>query len=137
MSAAGGRAPRFYVDETSIGLGKVLSIARKDVVYPGHPDLPEVPPGTLDIDWMPAVAKRNLVVIGRDKRIRIKPVELAALKTNQLRVFHLATRRDLTTWGYLVQLVPRWNDIEQIIANRGAGPWFYAIHETRITEVAL
>ena len=74
----GGTGLRFFVDETSLGLGKALAIARHDVVHPGHPDLPSVPRGTLDPDWMPIVSAMGLVVISRDKRIRTKPAELAA-----------------------------------------------------------
>ena len=39
---------RFFVDENDLALGKLLAQERSDVVYPGHPDLPEVVRGTLD-----------------------------------------------------------------------------------------
>lgn len=63
---------RFFVDETSLGLGKVLAIARQDVIHTGHRLIPEVPRGALDDEWMPAVAERGLAVITRDKKIRTK-----------------------------------------------------------------
>lgn len=128
---------RFFVDETSLGLGKVMAIARKDVVHPGHPLIPEVPTGTIDPIWIPAVAKRGLVVIGRDKHIRTRPAEIAVLRSSGLRVFRLAGKRDLTTWGYLVRLVNRWDDIEQVVRDRGPGPWFYAVNEARLSEIAV
>lgn len=126
---------RFYADENILGLGKALSIARDDVVHPGHALLPEVPLGSLDPQWMPAIAARGLIVLGRDRHIRTKPAELAALRAHGLRVFWLAGKRDLTTWGYLVRIVVRWEDIESTIVNRGAGPWFMAIGDIRITEI--
>lgn len=126
---------RFYADENILGLGKALAIARDDVVHPGHPLLPEVPLGSLDPKWMPAVAARGLIVLGRDRHIRTKPAELAALRAHGLRVFWLAGKRDLTTWGYLVRIILRWDDIEGTIVNRGAGPWFMAIADNRITEI--
>jgi hypothetical protein len=41
-------AIRFFVDENDIALGKALATTNPEVVYPGHPDLPEVPRGSLD-----------------------------------------------------------------------------------------
>lgn len=137
MTARDPALIRFFVDETSLGLGKALEAAREDVVYPGHPLLPTIPPGTVDPVWIPEVANRGLVVIGRDKHIRTRPGEIEVLRASGLRVFRLAAKRDLSTWGYLVQLVKRWDDMEQVIHDRGPGPWFYAISETGMSEVAL
>lgn len=39
---------KFFVDENDLALGKALDAVRGEVVYPGHPDLPEVPRGALD-----------------------------------------------------------------------------------------
>ncbi|MBA3741342.1 hypothetical protein [Sporichthya sp.] len=75
------KAPRalYFTDENALGLGKLLlRSGRDDVLFPGHPGLPQVPLGTPDLDWMPVVAHRKLIVITRDKRIRTRPAELAA-----------------------------------------------------------
>lgn len=69
---------RFYVDESALGLGKALGAARKDVVYVGHRLIPECRLGTPDPEWMKAVARRELVVIGRDKRILWTPLNKSA-----------------------------------------------------------
>jgi hypothetical protein len=128
---------RFFVDESCLGLGKALTIARDDVIHTGHALIPEAPLGAPDVDWMPAVATRNLVAIGRDRKLRTRPAELDLLRAHGLRVFRIAGKRDLTTWGYLARLVRRWQDMEAILATRGDGPWFMAVHETRVTEVPL
>lgn len=50
----------YFTDENTLGLGKLLQRnGRADVLYPGHPNLPEVPLGTFDLDWMPVVARRD------------------------------------------------------------------------------
>ncbi|WP_397219002.1 PIN-like domain-containing protein [Nocardioides terrisoli] len=73
------QTPVYFTDENTLGLGKLLRRAgRDDVIYPGHEDLPEVPVGTPDLDWMPVVAYRQLIVVTRDRRIRTRPVELRA-----------------------------------------------------------
>jgi hypothetical protein len=128
---------RFFVDETSLGLGKALAIARHDVVHPGHPDLPSVPRGTLDPVWMPIVSAMGLVVISRDKRIRTKPAELAAFRDCGLRVFWLAGKRDLNNWENLVLMVKSWERMEDIIRDCGPGPWFYAVSDGAIREFTV
>jgi hypothetical protein len=128
---------RFYVDESAVGLGKALAAARRDTIHVGHPLIPECPFGVLDPDWIPAVARRNLVAIGRDKRIRTKPVEIRQLMEAGLRVFRIGGKRDLSTWEWLVRVVKRWDDIEQVIRHRPDGPWFYLINENGLAEVSL
>jgi hypothetical protein len=68
-------AARFFVDENDLALGKALADLHGGVVFPGHPELPEVPRRTLDDDWLAVVGAQRLVVITRDKRIRYRPVE--------------------------------------------------------------
>lgn len=128
---------RLFVDESALGVGKALAIARKDVIHTGHPLIPEVPLGALDPAWIPAVAARGLAVISRDRRIRTKPGELALLRQQGLRVFWIAGRKDLNTWGYLVRLVRRWENIESAFDNRGPGPWFMAVNENGLVEITV
>jgi hypothetical protein len=128
---------RFYVDENSLGLAKTLAMARKDTIHPGHFLIPEAPLGALDTVWMPAVAARNLAVIGRDRKIRTRPAEVALLRAHGLRVFWIAGKKDLTTWDEVVRLVRLWGDIESLLTNRGPGPWFMRIHEREITELPI
>jgi len=54
-----------------------------------------------------------------------------------LRVFWIAGRKDLSNWDYVVRLVRRWEDVEEILANRGPGPWFMAISDTAIRELTV
>ena len=128
---------RFYVDESALGLGKALEAARRDTVYAGHKLIPECPLGALDPDWMPAVAARDLVVIARDRRIRTKPQELQRFAEVGLRVFWIAGKKDLPTWGWLVRVVRHWDAIEGAIDQRGPGPWFYAINDGGLREIEI
>jgi len=54
---------RWFVDESALGLGKLLARQRDDVLHTGHPDVPEIPLGMLDVEWMPIVAERGWVAI--------------------------------------------------------------------------
>ncbi|TQJ31329.1 hypothetical protein [Microbacterium sp. SLBN-146] len=83
---ARGFAPVYFTDENALGLGKLLRRkGRDDVVYPGHESLPEVPLGTLDLDWMNVIGVRGYIVLTRDRRIRTRPAELLAYRENGIR----------------------------------------------------
>ena len=55
----------FFADETDLALAVALEQLHGDTVYPGHPDLPEVPRETIDDVWLPVIGERKLVVITR------------------------------------------------------------------------
>lgn len=93
--------------------------------------------GTLDVHWIPAVAALGLVVIARDKRIRTKPAEIAAFRSAGLRAFWIAGKRDMSNWDNLRLLVKWWDRMEEIVAERGPGPWFQAIGDSVITEFSV
>lgn len=128
---------RFFVDETSLGVGKALAAARKDVVHVGHPLIPEVPVGTLDVDWIPAVAARGLVILSRDRHIRTNPAERAQLRAAALRVFWVSGKKDMNSWDTLARLVRRWDEIERLLTERGPGPWFMAINAQSVSELTV
>lgn len=130
-------ALRWFVDETSMGLAKILAIAREDVVHPGHQSLVGVPTGTPDPDWIPIIAAHGLVVISRDKRIRTKPAELAAFRSARLRVFWIAGKRDLSNWDNLKLVVKWWDRMEEIVRDRGPGPWFQVLGDSGIPELKV
>ena len=130
-------ALRFFVDESLLGLGKALAYARKDVIHAGHPLIPEAPTGSLDTEGIPAVAARGLAVIGRDRRMRTRPSEVALWKASGLRVFYIADKRDLSTWGNLERLVRRWEDIERTLDSRGPGPSLTKIFSSGLKDAPI
>lgn len=136
MTAIAGEL-RFCFDESALGLGKTLTIARTDTIHIGHRLIPECPYGTLDPVWIPALAARDLTCIGRDKRIRTRPGERQKLHDAGLRVFRIGGKKDLPTWAWLVRVVRYWPQMEDVLAARPEGPWFYLINEGGLREVKL
>lgn len=128
---------RFFVDETSLPLGRALAHLRGDVVHPGHRRLPEVPAGTLDPDWLPIVGGRGLVVIGRDRHIVTKPAELAAYREHSIKAFWIAGDKDLGNWENMTRIARWWAEMERVIEKRGAGPWFYSVWPTTVSELRV
>ena len=78
-------SPRFFVDENSLALGRCLAAARRDVVHPSHPRLPQLPYGTKDEDW--------LTVIGQRRGPRIRPHQIFSAPIRKRRL-------GLSLWGY-------------------------------------
>ena len=97
---------------------------RDDVLHPGHRLLPEVPLRTEDPDWLPIVAARDLIVLGRDKRIRYKPGERRLWLEHGLRVVALTGTKDMSTWEMLELVVRHWHKLEKLLKTEGAGPWW-------------
>jgi len=128
---------RFYVDESALGLGKTLAMARKDTVHARHPLIRECPTSSLDTVWMPSVARRELIVVCRDKHIRSRPVERLAYRDNGLRVFFIGGKKDLSTWEWLGRLVKHWDRIEDLVSSQGPGPWGYVVTEAKLSPIAL
>ena len=128
---------RFFVDENDLALGKALRDLHNDIVYPGHVELPEIPRGALDDDWLPIVASLRLAVITRDQRIRYRPVERRLWMEHRVRGFVLTGRRSQSTLDSPAILQQHWPHIEQIIVTEPDSPWMYAITTTGLRPITL
>ena len=130
-------AARFFVDENDLALGKALRKIHNDIVYPGHVELPEIPRGTLDDEWLPVIASLDLVVITRDQRIRYRPVEKRLCIEHRVRGFVLTGRRSQSTLDSLAILEHHWHHIQQIISAEPDGPWMLAVTATGLRPITL
>jgi hypothetical protein len=130
-------AARFFVDENDLALGKALAADRDGVVYPGHPDLPDVPRRTPDDEWLRVIGERSLVVITRDQKIRYRPVEKLAWLSNGVRGFVLTGRSSQSTADSIAILNHHWQSIEATIADNPTGPWMYALTSNGLREISL
>lgn len=54
-----GDVARFFVDENALPVARALAAVRRDVVYPGHDRLPEVPLGAPDAARLEEVSTRG------------------------------------------------------------------------------
>lgn len=128
---------RFFVDENDLALGKALAEEQAGIVYPGHPDLPEVLRGALDDDWLPLIGRRGLVVITRDQRIRYRTAEKRAWVEHRVRGFVLTGRRSQTTADSRAVLGRHWSAIEAIVDAEPDGPWMRAVTESGLRSISL
>lgn len=94
--------------------------------------LPEVPLGALDADWIPVIATRGLIAIGRDKRMRTRPAERQAMIDSGLRYIWIGGKRDQSGWEWMRRLARYWDEIERLVDELGAGPWFVTVNLTSV-----
>lgn len=128
----------YFTDENTLGLGKLLSrLGRDDVLYPGHRDLPEVPRETPDIDWMTEVARRNLIVITRDRRIRTRPAELRVYIELGIRSVWIGAKRDLGPRDQLELFLQHEQRLRREITKRGPGPWALSLSPSGLRPIHL
>lgn len=128
----------YFTDENTLGLGKLLRRSgRADVVYPGHQDLPEVPLGTLDPDWMPIIAAGGLVVLTRDKHIRTRPAEPRIHLEHGIRSMWIGAKQDLGPRDQLDLFLKHEHRLGREIIKRGPGPWALAMSATGIRPLHL
>jgi hypothetical protein len=130
-------ASRFFVDENDLALGKALAGLQRDVVYPGHPDLPSVPRGSLDDHWRPVIGQGQLVVLTRDQKIRYRVVEKQMWLDHGVRGFVLTGRTSQSTTKSLAVLAKRWSGNEALIDAWPEGPWMYRVTEERLRHIEL
>ena len=128
---------RYFVDENDLALGKALATDREDVVFPGHPDLPEVPRRTPDDVWLPVIGRRGLVVITRDQRIRYRPVERLAWIEHRVRGIVLTGAGSQSTADSMAILDQHWSKIESFVSTAPDGPWMYALTKNGPREIDL
>ena len=133
-----GLGPRYFTDENTLGLGKLLRRSgREDIFYPGHEGLPEVSLGAKDLDWMPVVARRELIVVTRDRRIRTRPAELRMYLERGIRSVWIGGKRDLGPPDQLGLFLEHEARLQREIIKRGGGPWALAMSASGLRPLNL
>ena len=128
---------RYFVDETDLALGKALAAQHGNVVFPGHLELPEVPRGTVDDDWLPIIGRHQLVVITRDQRIRYRTAEKRAWVIYGVRGIVLTGKTSQSTIRSQTILAQHWAQIEALVDTEPDGPWMHAVTTNGLRRIAL
>ncbi|HEY3005514.1 MAG TPA: hypothetical protein VGJ44_24420 [Kribbellaceae bacterium] len=123
------------VDANMLDIGRAMASVRSDVVYPGHPSIPDIARDALDDMWIPIAGRLGLVVLSRDKRLRYKPVERRALVAHAVRVVNLTSSNNLSSWDRLTLITRHWQRIE--MRARTPGPWLLALSQNGLREASL
>lgn len=126
---------RYYVDQSLMGVWHEWGKGRDDVTVVG--ELAGTAPGDKDEDWIPVVAAAGLVVIGRDKRIRTRPAEVALLRSHGLRYIWLGGKQDEPTATYVECIEEHWSAIERLRVHRPDGPWWFSLTASGLNEPVI
>ncbi|MGN6126895.1 MAG: hypothetical protein ACTHON_10040 [Humibacter sp.] len=128
----------YFADENCLAFGKLLrQRGRDDVLYPGHEDLPEVPLGTSDLEWMPVVGSRHYIVITRDRRIRSRPAELDAYIQHGIRSVWIGAKHDLGPQDQLDLFIAHEARLVREAIKLGAGPWSLALSTSGVRQLRM
>lgn len=138
MSRVKAADVRVYFDADVLGLAHILCRERTDFTYPGDPGLTlhkrrrsacAIAPHAKDQDWIPIVSRRNWLIIGRDRHIQQRPVELDAVRRHNARMVNLAGEDAGNTWAQLEVFMTRWREIEAVLEK--PGPFIYQAFLTK------
>lgn len=125
----------FYVDASiPVAVRTALASVREDVLYAGGPHAPKE--STQDRHWLRTAGEHDWVVLKRDKRIRSRPGERAALIEAGVRTFCMTGAGNYNRWDTLRLLAARWPRIEEV-AGAKAGPYIYAVTWEGVRELSL
>lgn len=102
---------RIFFDASLIGVARALEAQDERIIYPGHPDWP-LSQDAPDEDWLRYVGERGWCAILRDKRIRFRETQRAALETHRVRAVVIATSRNLSIDENVALLRRHWRGIE-------------------------
>lgn len=137
---------RFYVDADVLGLAKILVQIRPDVTYPGdpggivrgrrmRPPCPITDPSTPDNMWIPETARRQWLIITRDRRIQEHHGEVEAVRISGARMVNLSGAEGLATFHQMEALVCQWQKVYTLLAE--SGPFIYSLTRTTLRPLPL
>lgn len=122
---------RIFFDASLIGAAKVLHETDQRIIYPGHPDWP-YDQDEADEVWLSHVGGDAWLTIMRDRKIRYRNAERAALVDNHVRAVNVATRANLNVKGTVDLLQDNWEDIEETFSE---APAFYHLTIAGLREI--
>jgi len=131
---AAARAPRWFLDENSLGVALALQHVRGDITWPGAPDK-LIPAGAADTTWLPIIGSAGLVVLTRDKHIRTRPIERETLLDHGVRACFLTSGGNLDLFTQLRLWLRNWDDIEALVDTK-PGPWLASVTRTGVRVFA-
>lgn len=129
--ANGAQPVRIFFDASQIGPAKEMAPDDARIVYPGHPAWP-FHQNEADEVWLPHVGGDTWLTIMRDRKVRFRTAEKAALIEHQVRAVNVATVTNLTVAETVVPLRESWEAIEATLASP---PAFYHLTKSGLKRM--
>ena len=125
--------PEFFVDR-SLGRHRVADQLREAGwrVHKHVEVFPERDESVSDVEWLELCGNRGLVVLTKDRRLRYRPREIAAIRRHRVKAFVL-TSGNLRAVEQAQRLLDHAEAIEAACSR--PGPFVYAVRVDRIVRV--
>lgn len=125
--------PEFFVDR-SLGRHRVADLLREAGwrVHKHVEVFRERDESVSDLEWLELCGRKELVVLTKDRRLRYRPREIAAIRRYRVKAFVL-TSGNLTAVEQAQRLLDHAEPIET--ACSASGPFVYAVRADRIVRV--
>ncbi|MGL5826742.1 MAG: hypothetical protein ACRCYU_18320 [Nocardioides sp.] len=89
------------------------------------------------MDWMPVIARLDLVVVTRDRRIRTRPAELRVYWEFGIRSVWLGAKQDLGPHDQVEMFLANERRLRQEAMKRGPGPGALAMSPSGVRPLIL
>lgn len=86
---------------------------------------------------MPIIARRDLIVVTRDRRIRTRPAELRAYWDHGIRSVWLGAKQDLAPRDQVELFLQHEPRLQREAIKCGPGPWALAMNTSGIRPLIL
>lgn len=104
------------------GVASALKAVRSDVYW-----LEDIfPPDTSELTWLPVAGANDWLVILRDKKVRTRPGERAAIIKHGVGCFIINQKKNPTRWDYFKLLAKTLDKMEEYFAT-AERPFIYKV----------
>ena len=127
----------FFFDECLLGAAKRLKDGGFEVLHPGHTDIPTLPLGCTDPEWMTEVARLGLIAVTRDRRINRRSSEKVIVRQSGLRVIWFSGRKDMSPTDQAALFLQHLDRIRRMAVRLGGGPWGLGLTQDSVKPISL
>ena len=124
------RIQRRFFDASVLGLGHLLGRTDSRIIFPGHPDWPFGPSADDDV-WLAHVGDLNWTAFMRDKKVRTRPGERAALIGHRVRAINITVSKNRSPEEYAELLAEHAQAIDEVEAQE---PAYFHLTQSGLTR---
>ena len=120
-----------FLDENIAPLGERLA-SHPDagsILWVGHPDLPDLPLGTKDVDLLQAVGRSGLLFVTHDRRMLTRPWERKQIYDAAVRLVQITATGYHDDWYELI--IKYWRRLAEI-DSEASGPCAFRLNRAGV-----
>ncbi len=120
-----------FLDENIAPLGERLTShpGAGSILWVGHPELPDLPLGTKDVDLLQAVGRMGLLFVTHDRRMHTRPWERKQIYDASVRLVQITATGYHDDWYTLI--IKYWQRLSEIDAD-ASGPCVFRLNRAGV-----